>query len=219
MGEFKITWLEPTDRERQWLRRYTSSDKHKCEGTGSSYCNAMFELGEADILYTADGYIAGDRDSRKPPESDPHWPQTCAACGRPFGADDPYQLFGKQIYVCEATGERSTLDKASVGACWDAWWISERRRDGPTGCGRNVGPDHRSLVVKLPGNHDWHIDSRASNCTKPDDGEHFCWVRHGRPEDGSLHVDKDGNTCSAGAGSIAVPGFHGFLHHGVLRDC
>ncbi|RWO39487.1 MAG: hypothetical protein EOS11_22095 [Mesorhizobium sp.] len=218
MGEFKISWWEPTDRERHWLRRYTSSDKHKCSATGS-YCNAKFELGEADILYTDSGYISGDRDNRKPPESDARWPKLCDACGRPFGAEDPYQLFGKQIYVCGATGTRSTLDKVPVGACWDAWWISERRKDGPTGCGHSVGPDHRSLVVKLPGNHDWHIDSRCSNCTKPDDSDHFCWVRTGRPEDGTLHVGKDGNTCSAGAGSIAVPGFHGFLHHGILRDC
>lgn len=28
--------------------------------------------------------------------------------------------------------------------------------------------------------------------------------------------DKVGITCVAGAGSIAVPGDHGFLHHGVF---
>ncbi|TGT72893.1 hypothetical protein EN802_13520 [bacterium M00.F.Ca.ET.159.01.1.1] len=218
MTDHKITWLEPTDREHQWLRRYTSSDKHKCGATGS-FCNAMFDLGEADILYTTDGYIDGVREDRKPPDSDPRWPTACSACGRLFGAEDPFQLFSRQIYVCEATGACTTLEKAPVGSCWDAWWISERRKEGPTGCAYMVGPDHRSLTVKLPGNHDWLIDSRAKNCTMPDDNEHFCWVRHGRPEDGTLHVDKNGHTCAAGAGSIAVPGFHGFLHHGVLRDC
>ncbi|BCH11921.1 hypothetical protein MesoLj131c_61790 [Mesorhizobium sp. 131-3-5] len=217
MIEYRCTWWAPTDRERYWLRRYTSSDKHKCVASGS-YCNAMFEIGEDDILYTKDGYIDG-REDRKPPVDDPRWPTACGACGRPFAAEDPFQLFGRQVYVCEATGERTTLDQAPVGSCWDAWWISERRKDGPTGCGYMVGPDHRSLVVRLPGNRDWQIDSRASNCTMPDDNEHFCWVRHGSPEDGTLHVDKNGHTCAAGAGSIAVPDFHGFLHHGVLRDC
>ncbi len=82
-----------------------------------------------------------------------------------------------------------------------------------------VGADGRSLVVILPGKRPWCIDSRANNCTKKDDKVHRCWVRHGNPEDGTLHVDKNGNTCSAGAGSIAVPGYHGFLHHGFLTDC
>lgn len=63
------------------------------------------------------------------------------------------------------------------------------------------------------------IDGRASNCTMPDDNVHKCWVRHGRPEDGTLHVDKNGNTCAAGAGSIATPNFHGFLHNGDLSAC
>ena len=214
MADVKIIWLVPTDRERQWLRRYSLSDKHPC--AKGSYCNAKRELGEADVLYTEDGYLDATR-RPQPPHSDPRWPTHCENCGRVFTDEDEYQLFTKQLYICEATGERYTLDKAPVGACWDAWWISERRKDGPTGCGYMIGPDHRSLVVKLPGNHDWHIDSRASNCTKRDDNEHFCWVRHGRPEDGTLHVDKNGNTCAAGGGSIAVPDFHGFLHHGALR--
>jgi hypothetical protein len=51
-----------------------------------------------------------------------------------------------------------------------------------------------------------------------DDNVHRCWVRHGTVGE-PLHVDKIGHTCAAGAGSISVEGFHGFLHHGVLRDC
>lgn len=81
------------------------------------------------------------------------------------------------------------------------------------------GPDGRSLMCVLPDGHVWGIDGRANNCTLPDDKEHRCWVRHGRPEDGTLHVDKAGLTCAAGAGSIATSKYHGFLHHGVLRDC
>jgi hypothetical protein len=76
--------------------------------------------------------------------------------------------------------------------------------------------DHRSLIVKCPDGHEWMIDSRASNCAMPNDNTHHCWVRHGRPEDGTLHVDKSGNTCAAGAGSIETPKWHGFLHNGHL---
>lgn len=70
------------------------------------------------------------------------------------------------------------------------------------------------LVCVLPGGHHWHIDGRAGNCTMPDDDEHRCWVRHGEPP--KLTVDKDGNTCAAGAGSIAIPGWHGFMRDGTL---
>jgi hypothetical protein len=78
----KVFFLEPTDRERQWLRRYRSSIAHKCAKTGS-YCNAMFDLGEADVLYRSDGYIAS-REDKKPPTSDPLWPLKCDACGEAF---------------------------------------------------------------------------------------------------------------------------------------
>lgn len=214
----KVFFLEPTDRERRWLRRYGSDDKLKCK-TGS-YCNAMFEFGEADILYTPDGYIDGESRKRgTPPNSDPRWPTVCAACGRGFSEKDPFQLFGRQIYVSADGAVRCTTEEAPAGACWDAWWISDRRKDGPTGCAYVVGPDHRSLVVKCPDGHDWHIDHRASNCGLPNDDTHQCWVRHGKPEDGTLHVDKNGVTCSAGAGSIATGKWHGFLHNGHLIEC
>ena len=73
------------------------------------------------------------------------------------------------------------------------------------------------LKVILPNGHEWDVDGRASNCTKPDDRLHRCWVRHGDPLNPStLHVDKAGNTCNAGAGSILSGDYHGFLHHGML---
>jgi hypothetical protein len=178
----------------------------------------MFELGEADVRYTADGYIDGMREKEKPPETDPRWPAKCDACGRPFEPSDAYQLFGSQIYIRPDQPEfRCTLRDAPPGACWNAWWIADRRHDAPIGCGYMIGPDRRSLIVRLPDGHDWMIDARASNCTKKDDVAHHCWVRHGRPEDGTLHVDKNGNTCAAGAGSIQTPKWHGFLHGGELH--
>jgi hypothetical protein len=86
------------------------------------------------------------------------------------------------------------------------------------------GYDGKSVVCIIPTSKytdkicHWYIDSRASNCTMPNDTEHRCWVRHGTFCE-EVHVDKGGNTCQAGAGSISVEGFHGFLHHGKLVEC
>jgi hypothetical protein len=214
----KVFFLEPTDRERLWLRRYrnVADGATPCEKSGNC-CNAMFQLGEGDIRYTADGYI--DASNRKqPPNTDSRWPSRCDACGWQFESTDAYQLFSRQIYVRLDTGFCCTLEDALPGACWDAWWISERRKDGPTGCGYMVGPDYRALVVKCPDGHAWHIDARARDCTMPDDNAHHCWVRHGSPEDGTLHVDKNGLTCGAGGGSIDTGRYHGFLHNGHLHE-
>lgn len=80
------------------------------------------------------------------------------------------------------------------------------------------GHDGDAIACVLPTGDHWHIDSFANNCTMPNDKQHRCWVRHGS-KPGAIHVDKQGLTCQAGAGSIAVPGFHGFLHNGELYDC
>lgn len=73
------------------------------------------------------------------------------------------------------------------------------------------------LYGMLPDGHMWDIDSRASNCTRP--GEpHRCWVRHFDPqtETAAFTVDKNGDTCSAGAGSIDDGTYHGFLTNGAF---
>jgi hypothetical protein len=73
--------------------------------------------------------------------------------------------------------------------------------------------DGPALWVMTPGGS-WCVDSRASNCTQPYDYAHRCWIRHGEPP--SITVDKNGLTCQAGAGSIAVGSYHGFLRNGQL---
>ncbi len=71
------------------------------------------------------------------------------------------------------------------------------------------------LHAICPNGQHWDVDSRASNCTLPDDKQHHCWVRHGDPrQPTTLHVDKAGLTCAAGAGSIQAGNYHGFLHNG-----
>lgn len=122
-------------------------------------------------------------------------------------------------------GQRFTLGEAPAGAMWDAHWMKHEDL--------RTGPDGITLVVRLPNGRDWLVDSEASNCTRTQwgpkeiDGKmhekvwlgrtHYCWVRHGDPRQPStVHVDKNGDTCAAGAGSILSGGYHGFLHHGHL---
>lgn len=111
----------------------------------------------------------------------------------PSSKPEPGSMFWATWYTC-----------AEGGTCFYRW--------------ANCKGDH--LIVVLPNGHQWDINSRASNCTMREDGLHRCWVRHGDPEKGEpVHVDKSGVTCAAGAGSIGVPGYHGFLHNGELTSC
>ncbi len=94
------------------------------------------------------------------------------------------------------------------GACFEM----EHYREIPEWC----GPDGIAICVVLPNGHHWHVDGPANNCTKPADKAHRCWCRHGDPRKGELHINKEGNTCAAGAGSIQSGSYHGYLHHGYL---
>lgn len=131
-----------------------------------------------------------------------------------FIADGPVRRI---VYICEETGEKKPSHELPYGACYEL---------DNSGGYYPIGFDGASIACiihyKVEGRsrnyHVWYIDGRASNCTKPDDNEHRCWCRHGSYGE-PLHVDKIGNTCQAGAGSIAVSGFHGFLHNGLLYDC
>lgn len=98
-----------------------------------------------------------------------------------------------------------TLREAPDGAMWDAFWL----HGVPSWC----GDDGRAIICRVPNGHDWQIDGPASNCTRPNEAHH-CWVRHGEPP--NLTVDKNGNTCAAGAGSILTKDWHGFLRNGYL---
>lgn len=212
----KVFYLEATDRQRCWMRRFLLSEKHTCTAKPGWCCDARFEIGEADIRYTADSAIDVHL---VPAKDDPRWPQHCAACGKAFDRAAEYQVLTRQIYLNAAHNIRCTLEEAPPGACWDAWWVSDRadrKEDRRPGVGTMLGDDGRSLVVRCPDGQDWMIDSRASNCTMKDDVLHHCWIRHGSPEAGDLHVDKNGNTCAAGAGSIQTANWHGFLRNGEL---
>lgn len=115
-----------------------------------------------------------------------------------------------------ATGEERSSKDLPTGALWDGNADARdpsKRSEWPS----EAGADGLSIICKLPGRHTWHIDGQASNCDMKDDTAHRCWVRHGTVGE-ELHVDKNGLTCGAGAGSISVDGYHGFLHNGELTD-
>lgn len=128
-------------------------------------------------------------------------PIRCGECG----ADAKlHTRSGRDIFRRSDTGEEIGKAGLPPGAVYEG----QRSRQGPDG---------RALTCVCPDGHHWFIDGRASNCTMKDDDVHRCWVRRGRPEDGTLHVDKNGVTCAAGAGSIDTGQWHGFLHNGELH--
>lgn len=206
----KTFLLEPTEHERLWLRRYVFSDREKCPGP-SGYHSAMTLIGEEPIVWcetpesTQLRRVIAERSSRQPAADDPRWPVKCEHCDYLFTPDGEYQLFGRQLYRRQDTGEIMTLDDAPDGAMWYADWM------------RGIGPDGRYLMARVPGGSDWAIDGRASNCDMPDDNEHRCWVRHGEPP--NITVDKNGNTCHAGGGSIQTSNWHGHLVNGEFIPC
>jgi len=120
------------------------------------------------------------------------------------------------IYRRVDTGEEFEFHgkQVPVGAIWRATWFEEffDKETKNQWC----GTDGKCYVVMTP-EGEWIIDSRASNCTRKDDNDHKCWCRHG--EAPNFTVNKVGNTCSAGAGSIQIGNYHGFLINGELTNC
>lgn len=213
--------LEPTDRTRLFLRRYTktqnaATEARMCGGRPAYYHQALVPVGEARSVLDPETkcWTRGTVPAVADVIHDERWPTKCAdcdyefcSCADPACVIDAYQVFTDQIYRRADTGEEMALRDAPAGAMWFADWMST--------IDRYKGPDGRTLMVRTPGG-DWLVDGVAGNCTKPDDVEHRCWVRHG--EAPNITVDKDGNTCSAGAGSIGIGGYHGFLRSGQLVD-
>ncbi|GAC1521610.1 MAG: hypothetical protein NVS3B1_06000 [Marmoricola sp.] len=203
-------WLERTDQMAWGLRRY--SNREPIGGDG--YHSALVYLEVRPAVIGPDGYRLPAEDVD---HSDPRWPTKCSECAYTFVDGDHWQVWTEGIWVRSDTGERFVLHQsapatslgipsAPPGACWDAHWMGDWAK----------GPDGICLMVRLPNGHDWMVDAEASNCTRPGDRSHRCWVRSGDPRTGSVTVGKDGETCSAGAGSIAAGDYHGFLTGGVL---
>lgn len=186
----------------RYLRRFVYNDKEKCTAPGN--------YGHDAEVFIDKGLIGEASTTAKIhlDKTDSRWPVKCA-CGYEFQPDDEWQLRVEEEYAQSNNPNLVyNLNNAPVGAMWYADWYL----DYPFG-DQYKGPDGHCLTVKTPGG-DWIVDSRASNCTKPDDTVHKCWVRQGIPP--NITVSKNGNTCSAGAGSIQIGDYHGFLQNGQL---
>lgn len=126
------------------------------------------------------------------------------------------------FYKNIATGEVVRSDQLPIGALY----ALDRDDAKDINCWPPAAPhDGLSIVCVTAGRtpdrtHHWYIENRASNCTMPNDNEHRCWVRHGTVGQ-RLHVDKNGKTCGAGAGSFFMGPdncWHGFLQNGKLTQ-
>ena len=200
--------LEPRPIAEASLRRYAPSTRGTCPKNG--YHDASTPIGDVAcrLELRSNNYkvwkFEGDA---MPPRDDPRWPKTCA-CGYTFVDTDEWQLFHEPLYRrVDGTDDRVSVLRPAPGAMW----FSES-------CFCQHDPPCEShLMAVCPGaNYAWDIDSRAANCTKPEDRTHRCWVRHGEPP--NVTVDKNGSTCEAGAGSIVVGAYHGFLRNGRFTD-
>ena len=190
-AKVRCFFCEPSGLERLFLRRYAASSKAQCSGP-YSYHNARVFLEDRQLSDTVPTH----------PRDDERWPMKCAACDYVFDDDDHWQVFRETIYLRTDTGEEVLQTDNVPGMMFDATWMCRKGADG------------RSLYVILPNGKQWAIDGRASNCSMPEDSEHRCWVRHGEPP--FITVDKNGNTCAAGGGSIQAGDYHGFLRNGVF---
>lgn len=213
-------WLDQTDKVIVGLRRYARREHTPDTGwtCADGWHQAMTIIGVEEAVYRETDEHRHLATREMVDHADPRWPTACEeGCGYEFADDDEWQVWQEQVYQradngeyrrlgIKASPEQEEVPRAEPGACWDAWWMPSAMRR----------PDGLYLMVRLPDDSDWAVDSQASNCTRP--GEpHECWVRHGDPRECKVTVDKNGpNTCSAGAGSIASANWHGFLTNGEL---
>lgn len=170
-----------------------------CNGT-RSYHNAQKHLFDKmhSLMLGDKEHFGGEPEDYTPDQ----WPTVCESCGMIVPPDATKQVFNTRLYDTPS-------GKPEPGNLYYAHWLP------PKMYWDNKEDFH--LVAVCPDGDEWNIDSRASNCTMKDDRTHRCWVRHGDPETGQVHVDKNGYTCSAGAGSIQTHrGYHGFLHNGIF---
>lgn len=212
--------LTPISKIRVWARRYNSGTPNCCPLYPGeySYHGNMNLIGDFDFPHSEGEGLEKDWndfvETLRPPKGDPIWPTHCK-CGAPIN-EMPHeprggQMFVHRMYQRSDNGGLTTLQEAPTGSLWYAWWYRMDNGNFGWDWDNATGPP---LMCMLPNNREWNIDGRASNCTMKEERTHRCWVRHGEPP--NIHVDKNGHTCQAGAGSILSGNWHGFLHNGQL---
>jgi hypothetical protein len=200
----KCFLLEDMEEDNLYFRRYVSSSDN------SNKCPLEFGYHTSEVFWKT--LLKGEPSIYSHDIKDPRWPTHCA-CGYEFKENDQWQIFNASVYIRKDTGERyDNKENFPVGAIWRMPWYEDTQ---------NLrGIDGQSWACQTPGGT-WVIDQRASNCTLPNDSVHKCWCRHG--EAPNFTVNKIGNTCAAGGGSILMTRgnktYHGFLTNGELTDC
>lgn len=213
----QLAWLHRLGRERRFLIRTSEADT--C--TDGTWCRASAWAGDG-LSTLASSDLEGDATGVWPRVGEARWPTACETCHRPFRSEEPWRYDRRRLYSYKGPYGHLlvTLRNAPPGSIYDAQWLH--------GFSWGEGPDGRALHAICPNGYPWHLDGEASNCTRPQQvpvpgipntfrfvRTHYCWVRHGDPRrPATLHVDKQGETCAAGAGSILAGSYHGFLHHG-----
>jgi hypothetical protein len=197
MENIKCFLIECNGMEFRSLRTYGGDG---CPKNSGGYHNAHIELPAGPVSDWHLGSKTGYKDS---------FPTKCD-CGHVFSNTEKHeQLFSLDQYTCkDKPGQIFSIRNAPVGAIWRNTWYE----DIPSYC----GTDGKSYTVETP-DGPWHIDGTAKNCGLPNDTKHKCWCRHGEAPD--FTVDKVGFTCNAGAGSIQMRSYHGFLQNGFLTNC
>lgn len=174
----------------------------ECLTCEAKYHNVSVDIGTFPSIKTEGGYLSSPTVEEY--QNDPRWP-TKAICGYEFTDDDYRQVNDEEIYT-GPDGREYTLDNPVPGMIYESWWLA------PDWAGEEDG---KSYICITPDGWIWQIDGPCSNCTRPEE-PHHCWCRHG--EAPNFTVDKVGNTCKAGAGSIQTPNWHGFLKNGILSE-
>lgn len=134
-------------------------------------------------------------------------PAICTRCQRKYEGEELSTHASERIVWNTKDGENN-----HPGDMFFAPWMHSV--DGHCMFWDNCNDPRGHLMVVMPDGGIWDTDSRGSNCTMPEDRNHRCWVKHG--EAPNVTVDKLGLTCKAGAGSIKMISWHGFLRDGKL---
>lgn len=183
MSAIKCFLLKRTGAERLSLRRYSDG---KCPSS-HQYHDARRHLVD----------LPEGHNTQKPDKTDPRWPVKCDRCDYVFQDTDQWQLFNEALFV--GNGLVTELQNAPPGAMWLADWLPAAFGSEPF---KALPEDVRKLghlVVRLPGGHDWDVDTKASNGNG--------WTRTGLPP------------VVTALPSILTPNYHGFLTNGELISC
>lgn len=196
-------FLQPTERVEVSLRRFSYVDKTSppTPDKDATACPGKYGYHTASVviahnLHKDAAPKPGDQEDR----TDPAWPLSCPWCGGRyrFREVDEWQVNVDPLYH-RTDGDPGlvTLQRAPVGAMWDAVWYKDR-----PSLGRGPGPDGRYLVVRTPGG-DWEVDAPSTNGPG--------WQRTGDPEVYPTKITAQP--------SIHFPGrYHGFLRNGWLEE-